>query len=230
MSSRISQVTLDHGDLSAPEGSSSWARAVHFEAIGALNDAASTRGHLDVWIKALRETGAYRQMQDEQGRPFLLWEVYCTARQPIGLGYSSDEIDAILSERASVEARNAKDAAAQRPGGRPKKTLYDVQGSQAPTGNRTEAMLRRLRKDRPDLHAEVLAGGKTPHAAMIEAGFRKARLAVPLSVDGVVRAARRLPPGERRTLVERLIETLAPFPLCSRSWDAVQELLDEVAG
>jgi hypothetical protein len=32
---------------------------------------------------------------------------------------------------------------------------------------------RRLRKDRPDLHEQVLNGEKTAHAAMVEAGFRK---------------------------------------------------------
>ena len=35
------------------------------------------------------------------------------------------------------------------------------------------AALRRLRKDRPDIHARVLAGELSPHAGMIEAGFRK---------------------------------------------------------
>jgi hypothetical protein len=33
--------------------------------------------------------------------------------------------------------------------------------------------MRRLRKDRPDIHARVLAGELTPHAGMIEAGLRK---------------------------------------------------------
>ena len=32
---------------------------------------------------------------------------------------------------------------------------------------------RRLRKDRPDIHARVLAGEISAHAGMIEAGFRK---------------------------------------------------------
>jgi hypothetical protein len=39
---------------------------------------------------------------------------------------------------------------------------------------------RRLRKDRPDLHAQVLAGEITPHAAMIEAGFRRKTITVPV--------------------------------------------------
>jgi hypothetical protein len=40
-------------------------------------------------------------------------------------------------------------------------------------GTSREAALRRLRKDRPDLHEQVLSGELTPHEAMLEAGFRK---------------------------------------------------------
>jgi len=42
-----------------------------------------------------------------------------------------------------------------------------------PSGNSRAAFLRRLRKDRPDIHARVLAGELSPYAGMIEAGFRK---------------------------------------------------------
>ena len=60
---------------------------------------------------------------------------------------------------------------------RPAKTLdtkiNGIQGFQAPTGTSTEAFLRRLDKDRPDIHARVLAGELSAHAGMIEAGFRK---------------------------------------------------------
>ena len=41
------------------------------------------------------------------------------------------------------------------------------------TRRRADSCLRRLRKDRPDIHARVLAGELSPHAGMIEAGFRK---------------------------------------------------------
>lgn len=42
-----------------------------------------------------------------------------------------------------------------------------------------DAALRRLRKQRPDLHAQVLAGQSSPHAAAVEAGFRRRRISVP---------------------------------------------------
>jgi transcriptional regulator with XRE-family HTH domain len=40
---------------------------------------------------------------------------------------------------------------------------------------RRNCALRRLRKDRPDFIARVLAGELSPHAAMVEAGLRKKR-------------------------------------------------------
>jgi hypothetical protein len=42
-------------------------------------------------------------------------------------------------------------------------------------GNSAAAAMRRLRKDRPDLHARVLTGELTANGGMVEAGFRKKR-------------------------------------------------------
>ena len=42
-----------------------------------------------------------------------------------------------------------------------------------PSGNSRAAFLRRLRKDRPDIHGRVLAGELSAYAGMVEAGFRK---------------------------------------------------------
>lgn len=60
-----------------------------------------------------------------------------------------------------------------------------------PTGNRADVALRRLRKDRPDLHERVIAGEMSPHAAMVAAGFRPKTITVPCSVQGFAQAARR---------------------------------------
>ncbi len=43
--------------------------------------------------------------------------------------------------------------------------LHNVQVAPAPTGNDRQRALRKLRKDSPTLHAEVLAGKLSPHAA-----------------------------------------------------------------
>jgi hypothetical protein len=65
----------------------------------------------------------------------------------------------------------------QREAHRPKgETVYnnkeDVHRSLATKGNSNEAAERRLRKDRPDLHARALAGALSWNKAMIEAKFR----------------------------------------------------------
>lgn len=124
---------------------------------------------------------------------------YVQQRQPDGLGASIDSIKRLC--RDDIEALNAIDAVTQRGdggnnnpdglGGHTGKTRGDlvtfdnVQGDKpasaseqspvvkAPTGNSRETALRRLRKDRPDLLERVLASELSPHAAMIEAGFRK---------------------------------------------------------
>lgn len=41
--------------------------------------------------------------------------------------------------------------------------------------------LRKLRSDRPDLHAQVLAGDLSAHAAMVAAGFRRPQITVPIN-------------------------------------------------
>jgi len=95
-----------------------------------------------------------------------------------------------LADRARVKAARAAqkadvaDRANLRPRGRPGNVYNeksDVHISKRPSGNSRAAFLRRLRKDRPDIHARVLAGELSPHAGMIEAGFRKRKCAELLS-------------------------------------------------
>jgi hypothetical protein len=47
-----------------------------------------------------------------------------------------------------------------------------------PTGNAADTALRRLRDQAPALHSRVLAGDLSPHAAMVEAGFRKRTITI----------------------------------------------------
>lgn len=72
-----------------------------------------------------------------------------------------------------MQRANAADWVDKRGPGRPKKeTLYNtkngIQGF-APTGTSVKAALRRLRTQRPDLHARELHGEMTANAAMAAA-------------------------------------------------------------
>ena len=61
------------------------------------------------------------------------------------------------------------------PVGRPKENVRDENDvtNISPRSDTVPYAIARLRKDRPDIHARVLAGELSPHAGMVEAGFRK---------------------------------------------------------
>jgi len=74
-----------------------------------------------------------------------------------------------------------------------------------PQGNSAQAAIRRLRKDRPDLHADVIAGKVSPHGAMVAAGFRPKTWTAPADPAALARAIRRrLAPAEVAALIDEL--------------------------
>ncbi len=64
------------------------------------------------------------------------------------------------------------DQARQRKHGGDRSKIDNIQLA-APSGTSTEAALRRLRKDRPDLHQRVINKELSAHAGMIEAAVDK---------------------------------------------------------
>jgi hypothetical protein len=109
-----------------------------------------------------------------------------TTHPPEGLGGDLAVIRNII--RDDTEAVDLFDKAVKNPN-----ALHSVQGKKAPTGNSTDAGLRRLRKNRPELHKRVLCGALTVHGAMKVAGFRK----VPSAIEVAQKAYRKLGPRER---------------------------------
>lgn len=77
-----------------------------------------------------------------------------------------------------------------------------------PHGTSRAYALRRLRNDAPELHAEVLAGNLTAHAAMVKAGFRPPTFTVRAdSARQVAEALRRQLDPDILAEVGRLIAT-----------------------
>jgi hypothetical protein len=76
---------------------------------------------------------------------------------------------------------------------------------ESPTGTSRAAALRKLRKSAPELHAQVIAGELSPHAAMVQAGFRKPMLSIPADPDGAAAALRR---NCDAAFIARLVELL----------------------
>lgn len=78
--------------------------------------------------------------------------------------------------------------------------------SQKPEGTSAEYALRKLRSDAPELHERVLAGELSPHAAMVEAGFRKRTISIPATDPEKAAASirRNMRPEDIRVLIDYL--------------------------
>lgn len=116
-----------------------------------------------------------------------------------------DSIEDLADRRT---AQDLLDQTLQRPShvhaGKKQEDVYDIHVR--PSGTSREAGLRRLRKDRPDLHAEVLDGRLSTHAAMVKAGFRKRKISIPVAspVDAAKALRRNLEPDQIKELVQLL--------------------------
>jgi hypothetical protein len=134
------------------------------------------------------------------------FEDFVTALVPEGLETSIDMLLRLC--RDDKDALDLIDRAIQNPAG-----PHIVQGeSRAPTGNSEQTALRRLRKDRPDLHRRVLAGELSAHAAMVEAGFRRRTLNIPDEPRAAAAALRRHFQGDRLAeLATCLARPVMPF-------------------
>lgn len=120
---------------------------------------------------------------------FPSFDAWVEAAAPKGLGADITLIKRIMADDA--EAKDLLDRARQNPVGNPTFSQpdriaipYNIRNSnEAPAGTSSDYALRRLRKDRPDLHAQVIAGEMSPHAAMVKAGFMRRKVIIPITDD-----------------------------------------------
>lgn len=169
-------------------------------------------------VKRIITGGMWKEWADPRsGRkygPFASFPQFVMApAEDGGLGCSTvDQLRNLCAE--DIEARDAIDQECQQEGGGDRKsdsyriTFDNVQGDPAPTGNSESAALRRLRKDRPDLHAEVLAGHMKANAAMVQAGYRPKTISVPVArPEAVARSLRKhMSADTRRALAKLLLD------------------------
>ena len=76
-----------------------------------------------------------------------------------------------LLDAALKEEEISEDGGDRRSDDFTRKNLTSEKPPLAPRGFETRNNLRRLRKNKPELHERVITGDLTPHAAMQEAGF-----------------------------------------------------------
>lgn len=143
-------------------------------------------------IKKALETEIWRerivQITGQRIDGFKSFVEYVHATPPEGLGATVPLIEKLTA--GDPAAVDLLDRALKRQHGGNRSAGKDdnINLAPKPTGTSVEQAIRRLRKDRPDLHARVLAGELSAHAAAVEAGFRQQTLTVPADPDAGVAA------------------------------------------
>lgn len=153
------------------------------------------------------------------------FEAFATTPSPRGLDLDSvDQLMGMCTGADRNRALSLIDEACRNPDGNPTGrnqhsppvdevgTFDNIQGSLpesstvAPTGTSQSAALRRLRTQRPDLHARVLANELSPHAAMVEAGFRRRTVSVrPDDPESIIATLRRQMTSEKFKELQAMI-------------------------
>ena len=156
------------------------------------------------------ESGAWQHWRNELGRDVQPadFKEFVETKYPSGLGTTLEILRKIIT--GNPRALDLYDAAMQRkPGGDRRSDSFksdNVTLDKSDRGNSEAYSLRKLRKDAPEIHAEVLAGKISPHAGMVKAGFRKRTFTVPVEPQAVARAILR---NFNQKDIEKIIKTLA---------------------
>ncbi len=133
---------------------------------------------------------------------------FVTDPPPEGLSTSLVMLETIAHGDIELEGL-LTDAKKRPPGGDKRSESYRIidniviNGSGSPQGNSADRALRKLNADAPALYTRVLAGELSPHAAMVEAGFRHKTMTIPTDIEGAARTI------ARRFTIDEIDELIA---------------------
>ena len=164
--------------------------------VDALSSALDSSGHglsnVPALLKRLLAEEGWREFETVRGEIVRheRFEEFVAAPPLKGLGSEISLIKRIVAD--DPEVVDLLDRVLQRQVGRPREIVDNINNSEGrPSGNSQARALRRLRKDAPELHAEVIAGRLSAHAAMVKAGLRTRTISVPVEHPDRVAAALR---------------------------------------
>jgi hypothetical protein len=185
--------------------------------VEALASALGSGGHgleaVPALLRRLLTEDAWRNFETRRGDTprYERFDEFVTKQPLQGLGASvrlvEKIIDSIEDEAERSQTRDLLDQALQNPPHvHPDRTDGNIVPVR-PEGNTQAKALRRLRKDAPELHVEVLEGRLSAHAAMVQAGFRPKTISVPVSRPESIAAALRkhLGPDDLARLIRLLL-------------------------
>lgn len=149
-------------------------------------------------LKLVLENQAWKERiiveTGEEFEGFTTFEAYVKTNPPKGLGSDIDTIRRLVSnDIKTLDALNQAIGSHQGQRTDLEDNFHNiVMEVKKKQGNDKAYALRKLQKDRPDLHAQVLACEISPHKAMVEAGFRRPTISIDPSS-----------PQSARTLIEK---------------------------
>jgi hypothetical protein len=170
----------------------------------ALFSADGTLGNIPGLLKRVLKEEMWRKRELDHPARIVeheRFEDWVTAKPLDGIGATVDMIRNLV--RDDVEACDLLDRELKRPVGY---NLPVDNINSRPDGTSRARALRRLRKDRPDIHERVIAGELSPHAGMVEAGFRK----VPTPEEIIKRNFQKLDDSRRMRILDWLMNEYAP--------------------
>lgn len=120
------------------------------------------------------------------------FEEYVKSNPPEGLGSDikilrrlcADDLEALDALERAVQGKRGGDHGNQYTCGKDDNVIFATSNK----GNSLDYALRRLRKDRPDLHKQVIEKKLSANAAMVKAGLRPKTITVPINVEKAARA------------------------------------------
>jgi hypothetical protein len=154
-------------------------RATLVEALSSsLEHGGTALGTVPKALRRLLEEAAWREFTTSRGE-HVTYERFAdfVITPPLkGLGSDVALVQRIVAD--DKEAFDLLDQALQNPVGT---NVPCNNVTTQPAGNNAAKALRRLRKNAPELHSEVLAGRLSAHGAMVQAGYRPKTISVPVT-------------------------------------------------
>lgn len=94
------------GGISTTPGTPQWALAIKLKLQSVLQkNVVVNAEQLKAWRELMKQPAAYRQLLDEQGKPFNSYEELCLAKPPYGLGCQAVEVEKLIERLESTETK-----------------------------------------------------------------------------------------------------------------------------
>ena len=163
---------VDVGDPGAPVNSAPWCRYAHSVLCSSKRRTNSEVAGFKYSLIEFKKFDRWKQLADNDGRPFMSWEDYLQYPEPNGLGMPTASVKLVMEELD--DNRLLGDVLGSHGGDRRSEQAKDQACNTSLKYGTAKYWCARLDRDGlTDLAAKVRAGELSANAAAIEAGFRK---------------------------------------------------------